>query len=88
MRPSFSWTGPTRPLISSARLAISPAARSSSARRDSATLWARASPVWDEDVDGDRLQLIAHALAAAPRQGDREGGPEQGADDEQEDAER
>jgi hypothetical protein len=73
---SFSCTGPTICLSSSERSAISPAARSSSARRASASRCASESPVWastsaETDFSSSRrrsrLGLITAAAPAAPR---------------------
>ena len=73
--PSFSCTGRISPLISSARLAISPAARSCSARRPSSSRRASASPVCastsaDSDLSSSRVRWRSCARSA-PRRSSR-----------------
>ena len=74
--PSFSCTGSTSRLISAVRVAISPAARCSSALRWSASRCASDSPVcastsaeiaFSSSRSRSRLGLIAAAAPAAPR---------------------
>ncbi len=59
-------TGPTSALDLLRRRAISPAARSSSARRASASRWASESPVRASTSREIAVSSLAHPLAAAP----------------------
>jgi hypothetical protein len=73
------------PLISSVRMAISPEARSSSARARLGHSLRQRFAGLGEDVDRHRLQLLAHALAVGAHQHGYAGASEEDSGDQQQD---